>query len=191
MKFIIMKKICFILVISGALLRSCSKDGVDRSIFIQDDEDARLPAYTEQGYNSFGAKYGNDYFLVSSRFVPCQIEYGNNQLHFSLHGTINGKEMRLVFIFPFESILDFKDLVQLNSEVIDLSDSDCVVKIIQENAETIPDVSNGKIHFKRAQLLKIDDRANRVILSGIFDVQFSQNALLSTISNGRFDLGIN
>ena len=186
-----MKKICFIVVI-GALLSSCSKDVMDRTIFIPDDEDDTLPLYTEWGYNSFGAEYERDYFLVSNAISPCKIMYSDNQLQFSLSGKTRNdkKEMTLTFIFPSTPMYDYQDLVQLHNSKIDLAANDCTVKITQDNVETILDVLRGELYFKRTQLLSIDDKVNRVILSGTFDLQFLQNGFPSYISDGRFDVGI-
>ena len=176
----------------GILLSSCSNNDVmDRTIFIPDPEDATLPAYTEWGYNSFGAKYERDYFLASDRIVPCKILYNNNQLQFSLQGIVSGyKNMTLSFIFPFKQISEYKDLVQLNNTVIDLSTNGCTVKISEDGNETLLNIVGGQLYFKRAQLLSIDDEVNRVILSGMFELRFLQNDFPTAISDGRFDVGI-
>jgi len=186
-----MKKINLFIII-GILLSSCAKDNVmDRTIFIPDENNAQLPAYTEWGYNSFGAEYERDYFLASNQIVPCKIMYKNNQLQFSLIGTVDsGRNMTLSFIFPFAQISEYKDLVQLNNTEIDLSANDCTVKILGDNNETILNILEGKLYFKRAQLLSIDDVVNRVILSGMFEFRFMQNDFPATMSDGRFDMGI-
>jgi len=187
-----MKRIHLILLIS-LLLFSCAKDGeLDRTIFIPEDDDSYLPAYTEWGYNSFGAEYERDYFLVSNKIMPCKIMYHNNQLQFSLHGILkkDHTNMVMLFTFPFTQMVAYKDLVQLNSVKIDLAANDCVVKILQDSSEMTLNVLDGELYFKRTQLLSIDDIENRVILSGTFDLRFLQNGFPSTISDGRFDLGI-
>ncbi|MDR1197773.1 MAG: hypothetical protein LBK94_02000 [Prevotellaceae bacterium] len=187
-----MKKICLILFVGALLLSSCAKEDVmDRTIFVPDEEDNNLPAYTEWGYNSFGAKYERDYFLVSNSIVPCKILYNNSRLQFSLSGKIDyDGNMTLLFDFPFVQMSGYQDLIQLNNTEIDLSDVDCTVKILQNGVENTLNVLDGKLHFKRAQLLSIDDQVNRVILSGIFDLRFLQDGFPLTISNGRFDVGI-
>ena len=187
-----MKKFCLILF-AGILLAACHKEPMDRTIFIPDEDDPELPAYSEWGYNSFGAEYERDYFLVSNKIVPCKIVYSSGQLQFALSGKIssNGKEMTLIFSFPFPEITDFMDLVQLNNEKINLSDSVCTVKILQDGTgDTTLNVSDGELHFKRAQLLSIDDKLNRVILSGTFELRFLQENFPANISDGRFDVGI-
>ena len=185
-----MKKIYLILFI-GILFGACSRDEMDRTIFIPDEKDNKLPAYTEWGYNSFGAEYERDYFLASNEIVPCKIMYKDNKLHFYLSGVIrDGKEMTLIFSFPLNKINEISDLLQLNNQKINLSNEDCTVSVFQYNNEIVLDVINGELYFKRAQLLNIDDEINRVILSGVFELRFLQNGFPSTISNGRFDLGI-
>jgi hypothetical protein len=174
------------------LISSCSKDVLDRTIFIPDQEDHNLPAYTEWGYNTFGAEYERDYFLVSNKIIPCKILYRDNYLQFTLFGVIRErKEMALTFIFPFTfTENDYKDLVQLHGVRIDLSKDDCTVKITQNDTDTILDIFEGELYFKRVQILSVDDKINRVILSGFFDLRFLQNDFPTSISNGRFDLGI-
>jgi hypothetical protein len=186
-----MKK--FFLSISIFLLFfSCTKDVLESTIFIPDENDGNLPAYTEWGYNSFGAVFERDYFLAASNIVPCKIIYNDNQIQFLLSGNYNyGSQMSLLFVFPVTYILNnYSDLVKLHKLEIDLSDPDCMVKLTLNDNEKILDVVDGKLLFNRAQLLKIDDRDNRVILSGYFEVRFREKEFPSTISNGRFDLGI-
>ncbi|MCL2246571.1 MAG: hypothetical protein FWC10_05600 [Lentimicrobiaceae bacterium] len=185
-----MRKIClfFFIII---LLASCTREELDRTIFIPDEDDRNLPAYTEWGYNTFGAEYERDYFLASDKIVPCKILFKDNQLQFSLSGTIRDhKEMTLSFIFSSPQMEDFKDLLQLHNKEIDLTANDCIVKILRDGNETILHVFEGKLHFKRVQLLSIEDQVNRVILSGIFDLTFMQNDFPAFIYKGRFDLGI-
>jgi len=188
-----MRKYCFILLII-TLLSACSKDEMDRTIFIPDDNDYNLPAYTEWGYNSFGAEYERNYFLASNSIVPCKITYHDNQLRFSLSGRVTGgsyKTTTLSFIFtPSTPILDYSDLVKLNGVKINLTTINCTVTMEQDGDEKTLSVMGGELYFKRTQLLSIDDKVNRVILSGTFDVRFLQNNLPMTMSNGRFDLGI-
>jgi hypothetical protein len=187
-----MKKQISIFVILSFLLISCKKDDLDRTIFIPDENDRTLPAYTEWGYNSFGAEYERDYFLASQRIVPCKMRYENDLLHFSLFGTIRDRtEMTLEFIFPVTQIRDYTDLAHLNNVIINLADDDCTVKIWEGKNESVLEILNGKLHFVRTQVLYVDDKINRVILSGKFELRFIDRGYPTNISNGRFDLGIN
>ena len=184
-----MKTHTLIILIFSLLLLSCKKNDMDKTIFIPDEDDPILPAYTEWGYNSFGAEYERDYFLVSHKIVPNKITYSNQQLQFLLHGTTNytGKEMKLLFVFNSEQISELEDFRKLHQKEIDLSTNECTVKI----DNTVLEVTEGKLHFKRVQLLIIDNEPmERVILSGTFDLNFMQKGFQTSISNGRFDLGI-
>jgi len=185
-----MKRI-YLIVVIGALLASCSREVMDRTIFIPDEDNPALPAYTEWGYNSFGAEYERDYFLVSNNVEPCKIVYSNNLLQFSLNGVIHSskEKMTLKFIFPSTPIQNFQDLVQLNNKKINLSDSLCTVSILQDSSNVFNEF-RGELYFKRAQLLSIDDKENRVILSGTFELQFLQDGNPSYLSDGRYDVGI-
>ena len=190
-----MKKICLILL-TITLLVACSKDEMDRTIFIPDENDGNLPAYTEWGYNSFGAEYERTYFLATNSIVPCKIVYKNGELQFFLSGYIPDdyyyhRTTTLVFTFPVEPMSNYANLMQLNNVKIDLATAGCTVKMVQNDNETILDVVGGELYFKRTQLLKIDDAVNRVILSGTFELRFLKNGLPTSMSDGRFDLGIN
>jgi hypothetical protein len=164
---------------------------LDRTIFIPDENDRNLPAYTEWGYNTFGAEYEREHFLASQRIVPCKIMYENEQLRFLLSGIRgNNAEMALEFIFSVSQMDDYKDLTQLNGREINLASVDCTVKLWHGEIATELDILKGKLHFIRTQLLYVDDSANRVILSGKFELSFWQKGFPANISDGRFDLGI-
>jgi hypothetical protein len=196
-----MKKYGFLIASILFLFHSCDEGGMDSTIFIPDDNDKNLPAYTEWGYNSFGAKYERLYFLATNSIVPCKITYENGRLNFYLNGRTVGnvaqqyyetEKMTLAISFPSSPMTDYKDLISLNDTKIDLTDANCVVKIIErDDYERILTTRNGHLTFKRAQLLRIDDKEDRVILSGYFDIQFLVNGIPENISEGRFDVGIN
>ena len=181
---------------------SCSyEDSMEKTVFIPDEENRNLPAYTEWGYNSFGAKYERTYFTSANDIVPCKVIYRNGILNFHISGRVgsgynNGTEMTLTFSFPI-SLIDehkpmneYKDLMILHKSEIDLTNESCEVKIIKNSQTEILSLLSGHLAFKRAQLLRIDDKENRVILSGTFDVRFLRNELPEVLSNGRFDFGI-
>jgi hypothetical protein len=183
------------------LFSSCSRDSeLDRTIFVPDESNNNLPAYTEWGYNAFGAIYDiRNYFLVSNSIVPCKILYKDGLLHFSLNGILTSnynnqhEKMTLLFSFPKENISQYYDLLALNNTEINLASNDCIVKINNGENEQVLDIIDGFLCFKRAQLLSIDDEPNRVILSGIFELRFLENGndFPISFSEGRFDFGIN
>ena len=198
-----MKKYLFITIIAVLVFSSsCIKDDLDRTIFIPDEKDPSLPAYSEWGYNSFGAIYDNrTYFLVSNSIAPCKMVYKDNLLRFSLSGVLRPQnapyysaereQITLSFSFPEDNITQYSDLLILHNKRIELSSKDCVVKIIRGENERTLEIVSGFLHFKRAQLLYIDDTINRAILSGLFELRFLENDFPTTISDGRFDVGIN
>ena len=187
-----MKKYFYVALCSLFLSTSCEE--MDRTIFIADKDNPSLPAYTEWGYNSFGAIYDRSYFVVSNGITPCKITYQEGILNFYLIGKIyqgSFTEMVLAISFPSPPINNYADLVKLNKTTIDLLDPSCTVKIEIGGNEDIVTPLSGNLTFKRTQLLKIDGEENRVILSGIFDIKFLRKGRPETISEGRFDMGIN
>ena len=181
------------------LFSSCSVEQIDKTIFIPDETDPSLPAYTEWGYNTFGAVYGSrNYFLVSEQIAPCHITYKDNLLHFSLSGILIGDdvmydEITLSFNFPSDRPIKYADLLILNNRQYDLvAFGDCIVKMTRSGRdEKTLNVVSGNLYFKRAQLLLIDDVPDRIILSGTFELSFLENGSSVSISKGRFDMGIN
>jgi len=181
------------------LFCSCSTDVLEKTIFIPDADDSNLPAYTELGYNSFGVKYERMYFVATYDIIPCKIIYQNGVLSFSLHGRIEtgyystyygNEEMSLIFSFPSSQMNEYKDLMVLNNTTIDLTGASCEVKMIRSSQTDTLTILSGNLTFKRAQLLSVDDKENRVILSGVFDLRFVRNDVPEVMSDGRFDLGI-
>jgi hypothetical protein len=180
----------------------CSDDVMDKTIFIPDGNDGNLPAYTEWGYNSFGAKYERLYFLASEAIVPCKVIYQNGLLNFSLSGNLRSyatgsdyyfryEDMTLTFSFPYARMTAYADLVALHDTRIDLTGASCTVTLERDNTPVDITLFGGYLFFKRAQLLGIDGVTDRVILSGYFDLQFLSNGKPESISSGRFDVGIN
>ncbi|MDR1097165.1 MAG: hypothetical protein LBL57_03435 [Tannerella sp.] len=179
------------------LVLLCACANIDSTVFIPDGDDPNLPAYTEWGYNSFGAKYERLYFLADNSITPCKITYREGMLHFSLAGTLRAdtygsrfENMTLTVSFPSGPVSEYRDLLILHERSIDLSS--CSVDIEKSNSAGRTAVSSVKGHltFRRAQLLRIDGEENRVILSGSFDMQFLTDGKPESITDGRFDVGI-
>lgn len=186
----------YIILFTIALFASCaSKDlQMDRTVFIPDQLDGNLPAYTEWGYNTFGAKVDRNYFLVSYDITPCKILYKNGKLSFSLSGNfVNYNNVTMTFTFPSEQLKEYTDLLTLNNIDIDLKASDCEVTLTQNETTETLNLVEGELHFIRAQMLMIDEQPNRVILSGVFAFRYlnGTNEFPVSVSDGRFDVGIN
>ena len=186
-----MKKYIAILAVLSFLMFSCSDETLDRTIFIPDEDNRSLPAYTEWGYNSFGAVYERRNFVAANHIVPCKIVYQNGMLNFSLIGvqqSVSG-QTALTFSFPLSEVETIADLAVLHEMEINLTQNSTVT-LEENNVETTLNVLGGTLHFKRFQLLRVDDKINRIILSGTFEIRFLRNGRPESISNGRFDLGI-
>ena len=191
-----MRKYSILFTIAITILSSCVSDDpqMGRTTFIPDPIDYQLPAYTEWGYNSFGAKIDRNYFLVSNSITPCKILYKNGLLNFSLSGYCNNYiETTITFAFPLEQIHDYTDLLTLDNKKIELATSGCEVTLTQNGTTDTLNVVDGELYFCRAQMLFIDEQPNRVILSGVFDFRYlsGTDAFPVSVSDGRFDLGIN
>lgn len=203
-----MKKYILITV-TAIILASCSQESqMDRTIFIPDEMDAQLPAYTEWGYNAFGAKLDRNYFLSSNSIAPCKVLYKDGTLQFSLSGLYNSQyaylnytEMTLTFCFPLEQIREYSDLVILHNKNIELPSSEIFVILNrveyygQGNHETTDtlNIVEGTLNFQRVQMLSIDDEPNRSILSGKFELRYLDGSTDFPVylSDGRFDMGVN
>ena len=192
-----MKKYGLITII--LLLVSCNGNEMEQTIFVPDTTDSNLPAYTEWGYNSFGALYERNYFLASNTIVPCKITIQNGIMTFSLSGRIassyssygNQEKMTLNISFPVNGPMNsYSDLLQLQLKTVDFTDIACEVKMIRDSKTQNISVLSGSLFFQRVQLLRINEKEDRAILSGTFSMTFLRNQLPEILSKGRFDVGI-
>ena len=195
-----MKKYGLSLIAITLLLSSCEEiPEMEKTIFIPDEINKSLPAYTELGYNSFGAIYERRLFYATNSIVPCKILYQKGIMTFTLSGCIGSnyrsggaaEEMTLFISFPVdEAMNNYPDLMALHQKRIDFTDSSCEVRMVRKSVEEDITVLSGNLFFKRVQLLRINEKENRVILSGTFELTFLRNQLPEILSYGRFDLGI-
>jgi hypothetical protein len=195
-----MKKYSLLLIIT--LLSSTCGDyeEMEKTIFVPDENDKNLPAYTEWGYNSFGAKYERMYFNATNTIVPCKIMYQSGVMTFTLSGRIvsgyssynnSGENMTLYISFPIEGTMNnYKDLMALHQKNIDFTDQACQIRMLRGSGTEDITLLSGNLFFKRVQQLRINEEENRAILSGTFEMVFLRNDLPEIISNGRFDVGI-
>jgi len=197
-----------ILLLSAlCILASCSTSEYDleKSVYLPDDEFSSLPAYTEWGYNTFGAFYERKVFIYNDNEVPAKVIHTNDLARFVLKGGLapadyndyyyNGynyytSSMSLSFDLPGFHPLTYKDLVQLNDTVIDLTAPGLNVMAVIGSDTVDMDIFNGRLQFKRAQHLFVDNNPVKVILSGYFGFQALVNGEPISLSYGRFDVGI-
>ncbi len=188
-----MKKLVFVLFIAFAF--SCSKEAdLSDSIYIYDSEFPDLPAYTEWGYNTFGANYDRGVFVYSSNEIPLKVTTKDNKLTFifqGIDGNYSNNDLALKFIISDSNVNVYKDLLVYNDSVIDLSSQEVEVQMVTEGVSETIDVLEGELYFKRSQNVFVDDIEYEIILSGKFNLKFIENEIPSNISDGRFDFGIN
>jgi hypothetical protein len=183
------------------LLSSCSKENeLDKSIFVPDKDNPSLPEYSEWGLNTFGAFYDREPFVNTDYKVPAKIICTGGKTTFSLKGHLGESTYYYYISYEKPIILNFDllgftpesltDLMALNDTTIDLANPLCKVSIMLDTVKCDATVLNGYLNFKRVQNLIVDKQQYEIILSGIFDFQALINNEPSTISSGRFDVGI-
>jgi len=179
------------------MLASCAKENdLKKSVMIYDDELTDLPAYTEWGYNTFGAYYDREVFISNDTDIPLKVICQNGETVFNFNGQNNANyweasdmKMKIRMLNFYPEI--FTDLLIFNDSIVNFKDSTIQVEIIRNNQTYTCNVISGGMHFKRAQELYVDDVLIEVILSGYFDFQVLINGEPISISEGRFDFGIN
>ena len=182
------------------ILASCSKEfELDKSVFIPDKDYPDLPAYTEWGYNTFGALYDRELFLYNNSSVPAKVINTAGKTSFTLIGhkgqsgysySNNENSMSLNFdLYGFQPA-SFSNLMALNDTIIDLTSPLCKVSLMVDTIKYQVAVLNGTLNFKRAQNLIVDKQQIEVILSGTFEFQALIDNEPTSITAGRFDVGI-
>ena len=170
---------------------------LSESVHICDDENPKLPAYTEWGYNTFGANYDRSIFVYTEKEVPLKVISENSNLSLLFQG-IHGDNyyyseddyMALKFTFADSPVEAYQDLLVYNDTIIDLERDDVRVEIITHERQDTLIILGGELNFKRSQKIFVDDVEQQIVLSGTFELQFLLNDIPSTMREGRFDLGI-
>lgn len=180
------------------LFAACSKENeLKNSVMIYDEEFTDLPAYSEWGYNTFGAYYDRQVFISNSVIVPAKVIVTNNEMSFLLEGQ-NGTyddyygyaEMSIAFNIPGFTPEKYSDLLVLNDTIFDLTNPAYELIVSIDTINYTVDILSGEFNFKRAQNLLVDEKQIEVILSGYFEFQALVGGKPITVSNGRFDVGI-
>jgi hypothetical protein len=187
-----------ILTLISALLASCMKENeLKKSVFIYDPENIDLPAYSEWGYNTFGAYYDRELFVSNDELVPAKIIVSDTSFSFLLDGQKGSSgyyydysEMLISFTLSGFMPEHFADLALFNDSIIDLTNSSCHVFVTIDTMKYAADILSGELNFKRVQILQVDKQQVEAILSGYFDFKAIINHKPITISDGRFDVGI-
>ena len=190
--------ILIILLMISAFFTACMKDNeLEKSVFIYDPDDIELPAYSEWGYNTFGAYYDRDIFVSNDQHVPAKILVSDTLLTFLLDGQkgqsgyyYDYSEMIISFTLQGTMPSHFADLAVFNDSVIDLTNPGCQVFVTIDSVKYTADILEGELNFNRVQVLQVDKQLVVTILSGYFDFKTILNDKPVTISDGRFDVGI-
>lgn len=175
---------------------ACSSDeDLGDSIYIPDSSQPGLPAYTEWGYNTFGANFERDKFIYSSQRVPFKVVVNDTATVLMFIGERTGyyygnQEMSMHIVLKGFTPAHFTDLVSLHDTIIQLRNTMVEVKIFTLSGDNSIQLLNGQLTVKRAQNLYVDDQLAETILSGYFELQFLLNGEPMSISDGRFDLAI-
>ncbi len=191
-----MKNIIYILIIAMVVATGCSKEAelVD-SIYVPDHDYPSLPAYSEWGYNTFGVIWEREYFIYNTSEIPLKIIKNDDKLSFLFQGhnnyEYNGGYLALRFTFSDPDINEYIDLLTYDNHIIDFKADGVMVEMLTTTSIKTLNILDGEIYFKRAQKLFIDDIEEQIILSGTFSLKFLENEIPESMTNGRFDFGVN
>jgi len=190
------------MMVTAALLSAACSDEAElqKSVFIPDDDYPELPAYTEWGYNTFGAFYDRELFIYNEYEVPAKVVNTEGTTSFILNGTRGlyyyydysdgNNSMSVSFDLIGFLPQSYTDLVVLNDSVIDLMNPDCRVMVTMNGQKYQEEIIGGTLHFKRVQNLLVDKKQVEVILSGTFEYQALINDVPFSVSQGRFDVAV-
>jgi hypothetical protein len=188
-----MKKLLFFLPVVALLLLGCDKEyELERAIFIDDPDKPGLPAYSEWGYNTFGAYYNRTPFVSDRSFSPSGMFIVNGaRASLRLEGVRKSSPapIRIEFVLFDVSPDTYSDLVQLHQRSYDLKNDEVLVIVKVDNAEYPAEILNGTLEIIRAQHLYVDGVSMQTILSGRFAFQSLVNGDPVSIEHGRFDIG--
>jgi hypothetical protein len=191
-----MKRQFIICTIMLFIIAGCTKENeLKKSVMIYDTEFTDLPAYSEWGYNTFGAYYDRQVFISNSETVPAKVIVTDSTMSFLLDGRNNysyslSNDIAMTFKLTGFTPASYADLIALNDTTFDLTNPAYKVIVTIDTMEYLANILSGDLYFKRAQNLLVDEKQTEVILSGYFGFQALVNNKPVTISDGRFDVGI-
>lgn len=184
-----------LLVLAGVLVACSSEEDLGDSIYIPDSSQPGLPAYTEWGYNTFGAYYERETFIYSSQRIPFKVVVNDTATILMFIGERVGnyygsQDMSMHIVLQDFTPTHYSDLINLNDTIVRLEEPNAYVKLFNLNGESHIRLLGGQLTIKRAQNLYVDDQYKEVILSGLFELQFLLNDEPMAISDGRFDMAV-
>jgi len=184
----------FLILSLTIMLISCKKDNeLSKSVYIPDPENNGLPAYSEWGYNTFGAYIDRCIFVSNDYVVPVKVivTEGNTSIRLQGdQGACSDSDISLTFKLMGFSPESYTDFSIFNDSTINLTNENVEVYINESSAEKKVQVISGELTFKRIQQLYVDEELVEIIASGVFDVKGLIENEPKYIFEGRFDLGI-
>jgi hypothetical protein len=168
-----------------------------QSVFIEDEEAVGLPQYSEWGYNTFGAYYAREKFISNDKEVPLNVIHEGNATLFQFNGqrgyyaASRDNSMSMTITYEGFNPETYEDLLGLNDVILDFKDGALNVVFTDAFGSYQAEILSGQMHIKRAQYLLVDKRPTQVILSGVFEMQAKIDGSPVTVSEGRFDIGVN
>lgn len=206
-----MKKLIFALAFAASALSACDDDDIiDETIWVSDSNNRHLPAYTEWGYNTFGARV-NDGYLLSHRYgysSPCRFNSGDDFMTIEMFGHEdyyhrfgdNDYLEGLRFNIKLDHITEYKELTTLGGRTFDLSDDSQTISVellfssprTGDDEARLLSVERGSITFSKVVLLRIDEEVEEAIVAGTFEIYGTlSDGKKYHITKGRFDFGVN
>ncbi len=198
-------------ILSGAIvllilvLPACSlRPELEESVFKPDPAYPDLPRYSEWGYNTFGAYYNKQPFVSLTRQKypnAVEIEVEGDTIYFSLSGQWKSNSFGTVLQtmtirFTGYRAKSFADLDILNGVTLDLTSPSSSIDMPLDpvpplyTSAAVAKVNSGTFVIRRAQRLYLDDVLQETILSGEFQFEGTLLNEPFSVTNGRFDLGI-
>jgi hypothetical protein len=189
-----MKNVLLLSLILSTMVACTNRTELRKSVFIADADSPGLPQYSEWGYNTFGVYYDREAFISNSREEPIKVVNDNGVTSFIFSGQLGlensgyqGRASMTIKIADFHPEI-YADLMALHNTTLDLSGAVVTLSSFQSTASL--EILSGTFQIIRAQHLFVDDTAEEVILSGVFDLQALNQGVPVTLSAGRFDLGV-
>ena len=167
-----------------------------KSVFIADPDTPGLPQYSEWGYNTFGVYYDRGAFISNFREVPIKVVNDNGTTSFIFSGQMGAENFRsdnrvsMTLNISNFNPETYTDLIVLHNTTLDLSATEHMIVFSSSESIDTLEILSGNFQIIRAQHLLVDDLAEEVILSGVFELQALNKGVPVTLSNGRFDLGV-
>jgi hypothetical protein len=198
-----MKKLAYLLLVAAALCACSRESDLKKSIFVPDPDDNRLPAYSEWGYNTFGAhidddanNYNYDVFIYNDDFTPLNIAANGSYTEFQFYGSLyddyrhNDDPVTLIFRSTSIHPTTAEDLMEQNNKTYQLNTSDFAVYLKSGGISTKLTITSGTLTFQRVQKVLVDKRYTEMILSGYFEFSGSANGNTFHFTDGCFDIGV-